>query len=202
MFSRRKSAIICLAMKIDSRLEMNSQSVANSLNTLGIVNIRTATVLASLLHRIVLFDVNDLDLGSCFVHSFYLWNEFQMNDSLSMKLASIQEFEHINSNLLYALMGYTMNPTLSKAAVKCLETLVMKEIEHLCESIDDDIDRAFRFSLWFEKQDLISREDRPIELSEIKAKIRHFYRVIITIFSIQNLNDSSSLDPQNRPWSR
>jgi hypothetical protein len=114
-------------------------------------------------------DVNDVSFDACLIYSFDLWVDFQMTDSLSIKFASIQELQHIDSNLLYALMGYTMNPALSEAALKCLETLPMKETRLICESVDD-IDRAFRFALWFEKQHLVSLEHLPIDFSAIKAR--------------------------------
>jgi hypothetical protein len=118
--SEVNSAIICLAMKIDSMLELDGQDVANSLDALGIANVRSEATLVSLLDRISSLDVNDVSFHACLIYSFYLWVDFQMTDSLSMKFSSIQELQHIDSNLLYALMGSTMNPALSEAAVKCL----------------------------------------------------------------------------------
>jgi hypothetical protein len=44
----------------------------------------------------------------------------------------------------------------------------MKDTRLISESVDD-IDRAFRFALWFEKQKLIPREHRPIDFAAIKA---------------------------------
>ena len=137
------------------------------MNAFGIANVRSAISLASLLDRIS--SLGAIDVSSAFVYSYDLWTDFQRVDSLLIKLASIGTCQQVDSNLLYALMGYTMNPSLSEAAVECIQSLVLKKIE-LRFGTDDDIDRAFRFALWFEKQPLISRAYHPIDLSAIKAR--------------------------------